>query len=104
MAIKGLQKGARKKAEQKAKEAIDPQEFIEGANKRTNKTVGNGRQRVYKTATFSLNQECDQDINNLTYIPRDFKISRSGVIKAAIDFLKNQPLEKKLECLRKYRD
>ena len=95
MAINGLKKGDRQKAEQKA------QQFIKGVNERT---TTKSREKVYKPVTFSLNESCDQDINDLTYIPRDFKISRSGVIKAAIDLLKSQKLEDKIQWLRKYKD
>lgn len=102
MAINGLKKGDRKTAEERSKLSINPDSFISGANNRVKSS--NKRERIYKNATFSLNQECIDNINDLTYVPRNFKISRSGVVKAAIDLLINQPNEIKLDFLEKYKD
>lgn len=48
------------------------------------------RERVYKRITFSLSEDVDQEIDRLSLVPRDFRASRSDVIRAAVALLAAQ--------------
>ena len=81
--LKGLKKGERLEVEAQA------ENFIVGA-----------QERVY---TFSLNPSVSQAIDDISLIPRSFKINRSEVVKAAVEYLKNLPEEQLIEILQKIR-
>ncbi|HHQ4590646.1 TPA: hypothetical protein ACSP19_004114, partial [Aeromonas veronii] len=46
---------------------------------------------VFKRCNFSLTQEVSDDIDELSMLPRTFKINRSEVVKAGIEALKMMP-------------
>jgi len=92
--IKGLKKGDRPKVEQEA------EEFISGVKKRIEKTGATRRERVYERYTFSLTPDISKDIDEISYLPSDFRVNRSDVIKAAILLLKNKDKKIIIEQLR----
>lgn len=67
-------------------------DFINGAKVDGKKPmqVASTRERTYKRITFSLSDELDQEIERLSLIPRDFRASRSDVIRAAVALLAMQ--------------
>lgn len=86
MGIGSLKKDARSKAASK-----EADEFIAGAKvdgSRAEKPAK--RERVYKRVTFSLSDDIDQEIDRLSLIPREFRASRSDVIRTAIALLAEQ--------------
>ena len=106
--IKGLGKGDRQNAEARAKQAIDPEaqedaaeDFIGGSAKRVKSSGRNERPRVYERCMFSLTKAVSEDIDHISYMPRDFRVNRSDVVNAAIDFLKSHPAEEVIKQLMK---
>ena len=106
--IKGLSKGDRLTAEERAEKAIKPEvkdekalEFIKGVNKRIKPGVGKARERKYERCMFSLTKSVSVDIDKISYMPKDFRVNRSEVVKAAIDLLKNQSKEEIIKQLMK---
>ena len=98
--IKGLGKGDRESAEARAEQAINPkaqeaaaQDFISVSQKRIKSSVNNERTRVYERFMFSLTKSVSDDIDNISYMPKGFRVNRSDVVKAAIELLKSQPEE-----------
>lgn len=86
MSIGSLKKDARSKAA--SKEADD---FIAGAKVDGSKAEKpSKRERIYKRVTFSLSDDIDQEIDRLSLIPREFRASRSDVIRAAVAMLASQ--------------
>lgn len=55
----------------------------------------------FRRFNFSLTAEVSKDIDEISFLPRDFKISRSDVIKAAILNFKKLSESEKIEILRK---
>ena len=98
--LKGLKKGERLEVEAQA------ENFIVGAQERVDalsilpKEV---RTRVFERYTFSLNPSVSQAIDDISLIPRSFKINRSEVVKAAVEYLKDLPEEQLIEILQKIR-
>ena len=93
--LKGLKKGARPEIEKQA------ENFIKGANDRV--TVHSSKEeskQTYKRLTFSLTENVSNDIDKLSLTPRDFKVSRSDVVKAGIALLKSLPEEEQVATLR----
>ncbi|MFQ5561327.1 MAG: hypothetical protein ACE5FU_12205 [Nitrospinota bacterium] len=93
--IKGLKKGDRPKVEMEA------EEFISGAQKRTEKVGKPKREKVFERYNFSLTSDISKDIDEISYLPSDFRVNRSDVLKAAILLLKSQSKEEIIEQLRK---
>ncbi|NYZ69465.1 hypothetical protein H0A36_25955 [Endozoicomonas sp. SM1973] len=61
---------------------------------------GNGRAKKHKSYMFSLTKPVSDDIDKISLKPRDFKVSRSEVVKAGIEALKALPKEQLLEILK----
>ncbi len=106
--IKGLNKRDRKDATEKARQTINPkveeekaQEFIKGVQKRIDTRSNEKRKKLYERHTFSLTKEVSTSIDEISYMPKDFRASRSDVVKAAIDLLKSQPKEDIISQLMK---
>jgi len=55
----------------------------------------------YKRYNFSLTPSVSKDIDIISLLPRDFRSSRSDVIKAAIKAFQDLPEEKQIEYLKK---
>lgn len=49
------------------------------------------KEKGYKRITFSLSDEVDKEVDRLSLVPRDFRASRSDVIRAAIALLGSIP-------------
>lgn len=77
MSLKGLGKDDRHIKEIKA------DDFIKGANKRV-AALKIGKERTFERCMFSLTNEVSREIDRLSLVPRDFRASRSDVVKAAI--------------------
>jgi len=74
MSLKGLGK------QDRSEKAI--QDFIAGAAERVSVlTPSNAK---FERCTFSLTAEISKEIDRLSLVPRDFRASRSDVIKAAV--------------------
>ncbi len=103
--IKGLKKGERPAREQEAVKGLVQNEETErkaqtfiGGGKQTSKPR---RMRVYERYTFSLTPEVSRDIDKLTLASREFRVSRSEVVKAGVEALKGFSREQLAEVLRK---
>ena len=94
--IKGLKKGDRPEVEK------DAEDFIKGASKRSANTESQKQRKkqAYQRYTFSLTKEVSDDIDNLTFIPRAFRVNRSQVVKAGIEVLKNLPEAQLIKALK----
>lgn len=60
---------------------------VDGQNYATTKTP---LAKVYKRITFSLTDELDVEIDRLSLVTREFRASRSDVIRAAVALLASQ--------------
>lgn len=58
-------------------------------------------QAKFKRFNFSLTEPVSKDIDDLSLLPRDFKCSRSDVVKASILSFKNLAEVDQIEALRK---
>jgi len=61
-------------------------------------------QSKFKRVNFSLTEQVSKDIDNISFLPKDFKCSRSDVVKAAILSFKNRSEEEKIAVLREVCD
>jgi len=77
MSLKGLGK------EERHVQEIKAEDFIKGASKRV-ASLKIGKERTYERCMFSLTHEVSKEIDRLSLVPRDFRASRSDVVKAAI--------------------
>lgn len=77
MSLKGLGKDERHGQDIKA------EDFIKGATKRV-AALKVGKERTFERYTFSLTPEISHEIDRLSLVPRDFRATRSDVLKAAI--------------------
>ena len=95
--IKGLKKGDRPDVEKHA------EDFIKGASRRSANTEHQKqiKQQTYQRYTFSLTKEVSDDIDQLTLIPRAFRVNRSQVVKAGIEILKSLPEARLVKVLKK---
>lgn len=59
------------------------------------------KKRVFERYTFSLTPDLSDDIDKLSFMPRDFRSNRSDVIKAAISLLNSLPKQEIIEYLKK---
>lgn len=57
-------------------------------------------QAKFKRYNFSLTDDVSRDIDSISLLPRDFKCSRSDVVKAAICSLKNLSEQEKISILK----
>jgi len=55
----------------------------------------------YKRYNFSLTPKISKNIDIISLLPRDFRCSRSDVIKAAIIAFQDLPENKQIEYLKK---
>jgi hypothetical protein len=105
MGLKGL------KREDKLVEDTDQlaNQFIKGASERVtdlspHATASSSRERIYQRYTFSLNESVNEKIDQLTLTPRDFRASRSDVIKAALVALASLSEVEKINLLRQVKE
>lgn len=93
--ISGLKKGQRPDIEEQAKA------FIDGVNYRTKKVSANEKSvKKYKRYTFSLTEEVSKSIDEITFLPNDFKVNRSEVVKAGISLLHKLERDELLAILK----
>lgn len=91
--IKGLKKGDRPKVERQA------EKFIAGAaSKKTTPRRGQGPR--FQRYTFSLTADVSAEIDKLSLVPREFRTSRSDVVKAGVEALKRLPKSDLVALLR----
>lgn len=84
--------GSLKKTSNPAVNTPAADDFISGARvdgKSTKQAMP--KEKGYKRITFSLSEEVDKEVDRLSLIPRDFRASRSDVIRAAIALLGSVP-------------
>ncbi|WP_413664014.1 hypothetical protein ACG1BZ_00845 [Microbulbifer sp. CNSA002] len=58
-------------------------------------------QAKFKRFNFSLTDPVSKDIDDISFLPRDFKCSRSDVLKAAILSFKGLSKSEQIKILRK---
>lgn len=61
-------------------------------------------QAKFKRLNFSLTEQVSKDINDISFLPNDFKCSRSDVVKAALLSFKKLSEEEKITVLREVCD
>lgn len=85
MSLKGLNKPANTAA-------LSPSadDFIKGAKVSGGPLSKPASEAVFKRLTFSLDDDIDKEINELSLIPRSFRATRSDVVRAAIALLRAQ--------------
>ena len=88
--IKGLMKGDRPDHERRA------EKFISGASPRQT----HNKAPSFKRYTFSLTADVSAEIDRLSLAPRDFRASRSDVVKAGVEALRQLPEVELVEILR----
>ena len=101
--IRGLKKGDRPEREREAvKELAQDEETERKAQAFIKPSVSKSRKvRVYERYTFSLTPEVSADIDELTLASREFRVSRSEVVKAGVEALKGLSREQLAKVLRK---
>lgn len=83
--LKGL-----KKAERVDEKQVDIEEFIGGAQKRIDALkVSKRKPKTFERYSFSLTKEVSDQIDKLV-VGRGFRVSRSDVVKAAVEHLTRQ--------------
>lgn len=110
MGLKDLKKGMRIETEMRAKQMINPSALDEEANKfitaaANRQLYSNIKSTKKKTShfircIFSLNEEVSREIDEISYLPKNFRAGRSDVIKAALLALKSMPEDKIIEYLQ----
>ncbi|MNR60977.1 hypothetical protein D3C85_1825890 [compost metagenome] len=61
-------------------------------------------ERKYKRVNLSLDEQVDAELDRLSLLPRDFKSSRSDVVKAAVALLSTHSDTEIIEMLRGLRN
>ncbi len=56
--------------------------------------------QVYKRVMFSLDADIDRTIDQLSLIPRDFRATRSDVIRAAVALLAGMPEQRIAQLIK----
>ncbi len=97
---KGLGEGLSKNESSITDNDAATEDFISGAEKRANR-YRRRKKKAHKPCIFSLTQEINDDINKLVLAPKDFKASRSDVIKAGIEVLKRMKKTELVEAIRR---
>jgi hypothetical protein len=69
----------------------------DGAQKKLEKTSS---AKVFKRVMFSLDADIDRQIDQLSLIPRDFRATRSDVIRAAIALLAGMPEQRIAQLIK----
>ena len=59
---------------------------------------------VFKRTTFSLTENLNKKIDELVFMPRTFRSSRSEVVKAAVLSLAELSEEEIVDILKRYKD
>lgn len=95
MSLKGLGKSMPSPAADAAADA-----FIGAAKVMHNGENPKPTARKYKRVTLSLDELIDAEIDRLSLLPRDFKTSRSDVVKAAVALLATRSDADVIELLR----
>ena len=98
MSLKGLGKSLPSPTLTPGAEA-DADAFIKAA-KVHNGDTPKPTARKYKRVTLSLDELSDAEIDRLSLLPRDFKSSRSDVVKAAVGLLATRSDAEVIELLR----
>lgn len=93
MSLKGLGKDERHVQEIKA------EDFIKGASKRV-ASLKVGKERTFERCMFSLTHEVSKEIDRLSLVPRDFRATRSDVVKAAVAAFSSLPEAEQLRLLK----
>jgi hypothetical protein len=96
MSLKGLGKADREPRD------IQADDFIKGANQRVT-ALKPKRQKTYAPCIFSLTAEVSKEIDRLALTPRNFRASRSDVVKAAVALFASLPEEDQIEKLKAIR-
>lgn len=89
MGLGGLNKPANLAALKKSADSADS--FIAGAKVTDGALARPVSGTTFKRLTFSLDENIDKEINELSLIPRSFRASRSDVVRAAVELLSTQP-------------
>ncbi len=92
MSLKGLNKNDRQ-SEQAA------EDFIRGAKERVSALTPSTK--TFERVTFSLNADVSREIDRLSLVPREFRASRSDVVKAAIAVFSTLPEDQQINELTK---
>jgi hypothetical protein len=97
--LKGLIKGERPSPE------VAADHFIRGAQERVVELSHKATKsdRTFQRYTFSLTADVSEKIDQISLIPRQFRSSRSDVIKAAIELLVGLPESDVIAALDKIR-
>ncbi|MNC55006.1 hypothetical protein D3C75_1045150 [compost metagenome] len=95
MSLKGLSKSPPSPAQADAADA-----FIGAAKVMHNGENSKPTTRKYKRVNLSLDEQVDAELDRLSLLPRDFKSSRSDVVKAAVALLATHSDTDVIEMLR----
>lgn len=96
--LKGLKKtpiATLEHAQSKAAEA-----FIGGAKVKSNVDEPSESQASFKRTNFSLSDHVSEEIDRLSFLPRDFRASRSDVVRAAVSLLAELTPDEVIDRLR----
>jgi len=86
-------------------QADDADAFIGAAKvKHNGSDKAQARTLRYKRVNLSLDEQVDAELDRLSLLPRDFKASRSDVVKAAVALLAVQSDAEIIELLRNLRN
>lgn len=99
MSLKGLSKNLPPPDSQDAADA-----FIGAAKVTHNGENPKPKARKYKRVNLSLDEQVDAELDRLSLLPRDFKSSRSDVVKAAIALLATHSDAEVIDVLRNLRN
>ncbi|MNG14779.1 hypothetical protein D3C84_985600 [compost metagenome] len=100
MSLKGLSK-----TPSPTGQTADADAFIGAAKVTHNGDTPKPRtERNYKRVNLSLDTQIDAEIDRLSLLPRDFKASRSDVVKAAVALLATHSDAEVIEMLRGLRN
>lgn len=97
--LKGL-----RKSPSPAPTGQDADAFIGAAKVTHNGDTTKPRAVRYKRVNLSLDELVDAEIDRLSLLPRDFKASRSDVVKAAVGLLATYSDDEVIDVLRKLRN
>lgn len=73
-------------------------DFIKGATRRVAALTPS--QATYKRVMFSLTEQDSAEIERLSLVPRDFRATRSDVVKAAVAAFSSLPEAEQLRLLK----
>lgn len=99
MSLKGLTKSTTEPASH-----ADADAFIGAAKVAHNGDTKSKTARKYKRVNLSLDEQVDVELDRLSLLPRDFKSSRSDVVKAAVALLAQHSDAEIIKMLRNLRN